>query len=49
MATIYINTYTDWTENGGVVILDEIVSQIEISPSNVTDLTISTNSTGGES
>jgi hypothetical protein len=48
MATVYINVYTDWIENGGVAINDEIVSQIEISPSSVTDLTFTTNSTGGE-
>jgi hypothetical protein len=47
MATVYVNTYTDWIENGGVAINDEIVSQIEISPSSVTDLTFTKNSTGG--
>ncbi|MBS1269011.1 MAG: hypothetical protein MAG458_01747 [Nitrosopumilus sp.] len=41
MATVYINTYTDWTENGGVAINPEQVSFIEISPSSVTDLELS--------
>ncbi len=30
MATVYVNTYTDWIENGGVVINDEMISKINI-------------------
>jgi hypothetical protein len=41
LATVYINTYTDWAENGGVVINPEQVSFIEISPSSVADLEVS--------
>ena len=43
LATVYINTYTDWADEGGVPILEEQVSFIEISPSSVSDLTLSTN------
>ena len=45
LATVYINTYTDWPNEGGVPILEEQVSFIEILPSSVSDLTLSTNST----
>jgi len=41
MATVYVNTYTDWIENGGVAINEEQVSFIEISPSGVADLEVS--------
>jgi hypothetical protein len=47
MATVYINTFTDWTENGGVIILDEQISYIDIQPSSTTNLIVSTNSTSG--
>ena len=47
MATVYINTFTDWTENGGVRILDEQISYIDIQPSSTTNLIVSTNSTSG--
>jgi hypothetical protein len=49
LATVYINTYTDWPNEGGVPILEEQVSFIEISPSSVSDLTLSTNSTSTNS
>ena len=39
LATVYINTYTDWPNEGGVPILEEQVSFVEISPSSVSDLT----------
>ena len=45
LATVYINTYTDWPNEGGVPILEEQVSFVEISPSSVSDLTLPTNST----
>ena len=41
LATVYINTYTDWPNLGGVPILEEQVSFVEISPSSTTSLTIS--------
>ena len=44
LATVYINTYTDWPNEGGVPILQEQVSFIEISPSSISDLRLSTNS-----
>ena len=47
LATVYINTFTDWTENGGVRILDEQISYIDIQPSSTTNLIVSTNSTSG--
>ena len=47
MATVYINTYTDWTENGGVAINEEQISFIEISSSsNVVDLEVSSDDSG---
>ncbi len=47
MATVYINVYTDWTENGGVAINPEQVSFIEISPSSsVVDLDVSSDDSG---
>jgi hypothetical protein len=49
LATVYINTYTDWPNEGGVPILEEQVSFIEILPSSVSDLTLSTNSTSTNS
>ena len=45
LATVYINTYTDWPDKGGVSILEEQVSFIEIIPSSISDLVVSTNST----
>jgi len=47
MATVYVNTYTDWPENGGVQILSEQISYIDIEPSSTSDLIVSTNSTAG--
>ena len=44
VATVYINTYTDWVSEGGVPILEEQVSFIEISSSSISDLTLSPNS-----
>jgi hypothetical protein len=41
LATVYINTYTDWPNEGGVPILEEQVSFIEITPSSTTSLTVS--------
>jgi hypothetical protein len=41
LATVYINTYTDWPNEGGVPILEEQVSFIEISPASTTSLTVS--------
>ena len=41
VATVYINTYTDWPNEGGVPILEEQVSFIEISPASTTSLTVS--------
>jgi plastocyanin/5-hydroxyisourate hydrolase-like protein (transthyretin family) len=49
LATVYINTYTDWPNEGGVPILQEQVSFIEISPASTTDLILSTNSTSTNS
>jgi len=49
LATVYINTYTDWPNEGGVPILEEQVSFIEISPLSVSDLTLSTNPTSTNS
>ena len=40
LATVYVNTYTDWPNEGGVPILEEQVSFIEISPSSTTSLTV---------
>jgi hypothetical protein len=40
LATVYVNTYTDWPNEGGVPILEEQVSFIEISPSSTTPLTV---------
>jgi len=48
LATVYINTYTDWTENGGVAINPEQISFIEISPSTVEDLELSSNNIESE-
>jgi len=41
LATVYINTYTDWPNEGGVPILEEQVSFIEITPASTTSLTVS--------
>ena len=41
LATVYINTYTNWPNEGGVPILEEQVSFIEISPASTTSLTVS--------
>jgi len=49
LATVYINTYTDWPNEGGVPILEEQVSFIEISPASTSDLILSTNSTSTNS
>jgi trimeric autotransporter adhesin len=49
LATVYINTYTDWPNEGGVLILQEQVSYIEIAPLSITDLILSTNSTSTNS
>jgi hypothetical protein len=45
LATVYINTYTDWPDDGGVPILEEQISFIEISPSSSSTLTVSSSST----
>jgi hypothetical protein len=45
LATVYINTYTDWTDKGGVPILEEQVSFIEIKSSSTPNLILPTNST----
>ena len=47
MATVYVNTYTDWPDKGGVSILKQQLSYIDIQPSTTTNLIVSTNSTGG--
>ena len=47
MATVYVNTYTDWPENGGVQILSEQITYIDIKPNSSSNLIVSTNSTGG--
>jgi hypothetical protein len=49
LATVYINTYTDWTDEGGVPILEEQVSFVEIKPSSTPSLILSTNSTSTNS
>jgi len=49
LATVYINTYTDWPNEGGVPILQEKVSFIDIASSSVTDLVLPTNSTSTNS
>jgi len=49
LATVYINTYTDWTDEGGVPILEEQVSFVEIKPSSAPSLILSTNSTSTNS
>ena len=41
LGTVYINTYTDWPNEGGVPILEEQVSFIEIAPASTTSLTVS--------
>ena len=41
LATVYINTYTDWPNEGGVPILEEQVSFIDIAPASTTSLTVS--------
>ncbi|MDC0883840.1 hypothetical protein PL987_01980, partial [Nitrosopumilus sp.] len=41
LATVYINTYTDWVSEGGIPILEEQVSFVEISPASTTSLTVS--------
>ena len=41
LATIYINTFTDWPNMGGVPILEQQISFIEISPASTTSLTVS--------
>jgi len=41
LATVYINTYTDWPNEGGVPILEEQVSFIDIVPASTTSLTVS--------
>ena len=41
LATVYINTFTDWPNEGGVPILEQQVSFIEISPASTTSLTVS--------
>ena len=47
VATVYVNTYTDWPDKGGVSVLEQQISYIDIKPSSTTNLTVSTNSTGG--
>ena len=47
MATVYVNTYTDWPANGGVQILSEQITYIDIKPNSSSNLIVSTNSTGG--
>ena len=49
LATVYINTYTEWPNEGGVPILAERVSFIEIKPSNQSNLILSNNSTSNNS
>jgi hypothetical protein len=49
LATVYINTYTDWTDEGGVPILEEQVSFVEIKPSSTPNLILFTNSTSTNS
>ena len=41
LATVYINTFTDWPNEGGVPILEQQVSFIEIVPASTTSLTVS--------
>ena len=49
LATVYINTFTDWTDEGGVPILEEQVSFVEIKPSSTPNLILFTNSTSTNS